>query len=141
GADSRPFAVTPNRPSAIIDGPEEARKRVRELVRNGADAIKINTSGGVISPKSDPATAHLSPEEIEMIVREATRAGIPVMAHSHGNEAIKNSLRAIVSSIEHGTWLDDEAIELMLERGAWTIPTLVASQTIIEEHDCSNPIV
>jgi imidazolonepropionase-like amidohydrolase len=135
GADSRPFAVTPNRPSAIIDGPEEARKRVRELVRNGADAIKINTSGGVISPKSDPATAHLSPEEIEMIVREATRAGIPVMAHSHGNEAIKNSLRAGVSSIEHGTWLDDEAIEMMLERGTWHIPTLMASHAIIEQLD------
>ncbi len=132
GADSRPFEPHPNRPSALIDGPEEARKRVRELVRNGANAIKVNTSGGVISPRSDPRTAHLSPEELEMIVREATRAGIPVMAHSHGTEAIKASVRAGVASIEHGSMLDDEAIELMLERGTWLVPTLMAAQNIID---------
>ena len=119
-------APYPGRPSNIADGPDAVRSKVRELVRAGADVIKVATSGGVLSPRDDPRHAHYSPEELDVIVAEAAAAGIWVMAHAQGAEGIKNALRAGVRSIEHGIFLDDEAIGLMLERGAYLVPTLLA---------------
>lgn len=116
--------VHPGRPDAVIDGPDAMRQRVRELIRAGANVIKLNVSGGVISPRSDPLKAQLRPDEIAEAVAEATAAGIYVMAHAHGVDGIKNALRGGVRSIEHGTHLDDEAIGLMLDTGAWLVPTL-----------------
>jgi imidazolonepropionase-like amidohydrolase len=119
-------APYPGRPNNIADGPDEARKKVRELVRAGADVIKVATSGGVLSPRDDPRHAHYSPEELEIIVAEASAAGIWVMAHAQAAEGIKNAVRAGIRSIDHGIFLDDEAIGLMLERGAYLVPTLLA---------------
>lgn len=122
----------PGRPSGVVDGVDEARKRTRELLRNGANQIKVNTSGGVFSPRDDPRHAQFSDEELAVIVEEAARAGSYVMAHAHGADGVKSALRAGVRSIEHGTQLDDEAIELMLEQGTWLVPTLGVGQFILD---------
>jgi imidazolonepropionase-like amidohydrolase len=118
----------PGMPSAIVDGPVEARTRVRELIRNGADVIKIASSGGVLSPTDDPRHPHFGMDELEAIVSEAAAAGRWVMSHAHGGEGIKQAVRAGVRSIEHGTYLDEEAVALMRERGTWLVPTLVAGE-------------
>jgi imidazolonepropionase-like amidohydrolase len=121
----------PGRPAAIADGADELRKVVRELLRAGADVIKMCTTGGVLSPRDEPTHTHFSPGEIDVVVAEAAAAGRAVMAHAQGTEGIKNAVRAGVRSIEHGIYLDDEAIDLMLERGAWLVPTLVAPRAVL----------
>jgi imidazolonepropionase-like amidohydrolase len=125
----------PGRPSCIVDGPEEVRKKVRELVRAGADVIKCATSGGVISPRSNPAHAHFRPDELEAMVTEATASGRFVMAHAQATDGIKNAIRAGIRSIEHGIWLDDEAIDMMLEAGTYLVPTLIAPMGVLEAAD------
>jgi imidazolonepropionase-like amidohydrolase len=116
----------PGNPHTVVDGPEEMRSKVRELVRAGADVIKVATSGGVLSPRDEPTHAHFSLEELQMLVAEATSAGIWVMAHAQATEGIKNAIRAGIRSIDHGIYLDDEAIEMMLEKGTYLVPTLIA---------------
>jgi imidazolonepropionase-like amidohydrolase len=122
----------PGMPSAIVDGPDAMRRAVRELVKMGANVIKVATSGGVLSPRDDPRHAHFRPAELDALVEEATAAGIWVMAHAQGADGIKNAVRAGIRSIEHGIFLDDEGIELMLARGTWFVPTLVAPQGVID---------
>jgi imidazolonepropionase-like amidohydrolase len=123
--------VHPGRPAPIVDGPDEMRRKVRELVRAGADVIKVATSGGVLSPRDDPRHAHFSPAELDVLVAEATAAGRFVMAHAHASQGIKHAVRAGIRSIEHGMFLDDEAIGLMLERGTWLVPTLSAPRAVL----------
>jgi len=125
----------PGSPSGIVDGPEEVRRRVRELIRAGADVIKVATSGGVLSPTDDPRHPHFRPDELDGIVAEASAAGLFVMAHAQGAEGIKNAIRAGIRSIEHGIFLDDEGIDLMLERGVWLVPTLVAPLGVLDAAD------
>lgn len=127
-------------PRTIIDGPEEARKAVRELVRAGADVLKVATSGGVLSPNDDPKHAHFQPDELEMMAAEAAAAGIYMMAHAQAYDGIKNAIRAGFRSIDHGIYLDDEAIELMLERGTWLVPTLLAPRGVIKAAEAGVPI-
>ena len=122
----------PGKPSPIVDGPDEMRRKVREFVRDGADVIKVATSGGVLSVGSDPRRAHLRMSELEVLVEEATAAGRFVMAHAQASDGIKNAVRAGIRSIEHGIFLDDEAIEMMLQRGTWLVPTLVAPIWVLE---------
>ena len=122
----------PGSPSGIVDGPEEVRRKVRELIRAGADVIKVATSGGVLSPTDDPRHPHFRPDELDAIVAEASAAGLFVMAHAQGAEGIKNAIRAGIRSIEHGIFLDDEGIDLMLERGVWLVPTLVAPLGVLD---------
>ena len=129
------FGALPGLPDTIVDGPDEMRKVVRELIRNGADVIKVATSGGVLSPSDDPRHAHFRPAELEVLVEEATAAGRFVMAHAQGAEGIKNAIRAGIRSIEHGIYLDDEAIDLMLERKTWLVATLVAPLGVLEAAD------
>jgi imidazolonepropionase-like amidohydrolase len=131
-----PFmAPHPGRPSGVVDGADEVRRKVRELHRAGADVIKVATSGGVLSARDDPRHAHFRPAELEALVEEATAAGMFVMAHAQGADGIKNAVRAGIRSIEHGIYLDDEAIELMLRRGTWFVPTLVAPQGVLDAVD------
>jgi imidazolonepropionase-like amidohydrolase len=122
----------PGRPGGIVDGPEEMRKRVREIVRAGADVIKVCTSGGVLSPRDSPRHAHFRVDELDALVAEAAAAGLPVMAHAQATEGIKNAIRAGIRSIEHGIYLDDEAISMMLSAGTWLVPTLVAPIAVLE---------
>jgi imidazolonepropionase-like amidohydrolase len=132
GCSLPPIPLHPGRPSGIVDGPEEVRKRVREIIRAGANFIKVNASGGVFSPRDDPRHAHFRMDELTAVVTEARAAGIEVMAHAHGTEAIKNSVRAGIRSIEHGTYLDPEAVDLMSSHGTWLVPTLGVAHQIRE---------
>jgi imidazolonepropionase-like amidohydrolase len=134
------FQEHPGRPSGLVDGPDEVRRKVRELVRAGADVIKVATSGGVLSPRDDPRHAHFRPAELEALVEEATAAGIFVMAHAQGADGIKNAVRAGIRSIDHGIYLDDEAIDLMKQRGTWFVPTLVAPQGVLDAADAGVPL-
>ena len=122
----------PGVPNTIVGGPDEMRVKVRELVRMGADVIKVAVSGGVLSPRDKPTHAHFRLEELKVLVEEATAAGIWVMAHAQATPGIKNAIRAGIRSIDHGIYLDDEAIEMMLARGTWLVPTLVAPRGVID---------
>ncbi|MCP3740378.1 amidohydrolase family protein [Rossellomorea sp. BNER] len=123
----------PGMPSGICDGPEQVRQKVREMLRAGADIIKVHATGGVMSPTDHPEFTQFSQEELSIMVQEATyRRGIKVMAHAQGAEGIKNAVRAGIHSIEHGIFLDDEAIELMLMKGTYLVPTLLAPVSVLE---------
>ena len=111
------------------------RKKVRELIRAGADVIKVCTSGGVLSPRDDPRHGHYRDDELDVLVAEATAAGKWVMAHAQATDGIKAAVRAGIRSIEHGIYLDDEAIAMMLERGTYLVPTLIAPMGVLEAAD------
>ena len=140
GAEAQIFPEYPGVPGSIVDGPDEVRRKVRELVRAGAEVIKIATSGGVLSPRDKAQQPGFDVEEIEAIVAEAHAAGLWVMSHAQSTVGIKNAVRAGVRSIEHGIYLDDEAIGLMLERGAYLVPTLVAAVGVIRAADAGASI-
>jgi imidazolonepropionase-like amidohydrolase len=123
----------PGRPDGVCDGVDEVRKRVREVLLAGADVVKICTTGGVLSPTDRPEDTQFSPEEIAVCVEEARyRGGRKVMVHAIGAEGIRNAVRAGVHSIEHGHLMDDEGLELMLERRMFLVPTLLAGIAVIE---------
>lgn len=127
------FPAYPGNPSGICDGVEEVRKKVREVLRAGAEVVKICSTGGVFSPTDHPEFTQFSPEELAVIVQEARyRRGTKVMAHAQGAEGIKNAVWAGIHSIEHGIYLDDEAIELILEHGTFVVPTLLAPVAVVE---------
>jgi imidazolonepropionase-like amidohydrolase len=121
----------PDRPHMVVDGVEAMRLRVREVIRAGADWIKLCTSGGVLSPGDQPHHSALTLDEIKAAVDEAESQGRKVMAHAQANAGIKNALKAGVATIEHGIWLDGDAIEMMLDGGNALIPTLVAPHWVI----------
>jgi imidazolonepropionase-like amidohydrolase len=122
----------PGMPSGLCNGIEDVRAKVREMIRAGADVIKIASSGGFLSPLDDPQLPHFSQEEVDAIVATAADLGRWVMSHAHGAEGIKRAVRAGVRSIEHGTFLDEEGVAMMLERGTWLVPTLAAGDTTDE---------
>ncbi|WP_416965729.1 amidohydrolase family protein [Streptomyces sp. Agncl-13] len=121
----------PGRPPAMADGPDEMRRTARTLLRAGAEVLKVCTTGGVLSPRDDPRHSQFTPEELDILVTEATAQGRYVMAHAQGADGIKNAVRAGVRSIEHGIHLDDEAIDLMLQHDTWLVPTLIAPVSVI----------
>ncbi len=108
----------------IVNGPEEVRKAVREEIKFGSDWIKILVTGAFMTVGDNPQNVHFSPEELKMAVEEAARREVPVMAHAHATEGIKQAVRAGVRSIEHGSYMDEEAIDLMIQHGTYLIPTL-----------------
>ena len=119
----------PGMPSGVCDGVDGVSRKVREMVRAGADVIKIASSGGFLSPSDDPMEPNYSQDEVDAIVRTAADLGAWVMSHAHGPEGIKRAIRAGVRSIDHGTYLDEEAAAMMVERGTWLVPTLTAGDT------------
>lgn len=124
--------LSPTIPHGVVDGPDEMRKKVRELVRAGAEVIKVCTSGGVLSPRDDPRHGHFRDAELAVLVEEATAAGLYVMAHAQATDGIKAAVRNGIRSIEHGIFLDDEAIAMMLEQGTYLVPTLMAPRGVLE---------
>jgi imidazolonepropionase-like amidohydrolase len=116
----------PGMPSGVCDGVDGVSRAVREVIRAGADVIKIASSGGFLSPADDPMEPNYSQEEVDAIVRTAADLGTWVMSHAHGPEGIKRAVRAGVRSVDHGTYLDEEAAAMMVERGTWLVPTLTA---------------
>lgn len=119
-------------PNGVVDGVEEVRKAVREVLRAGADWIKLATTGGVLSTSDAPTSSQLTIEEIATAVYEAAAQEKRCMAHAQGTQGIKNALLAGVVSIEHGIYLTDELIDLMLEKDAYLVPTLVAPLAVTE---------
>jgi imidazolonepropionase-like amidohydrolase len=119
----------PGMPSGVCDGVDGVSRAVREVIRAGADVIKIASSGGFLSPADDPMEPNYSQDEVDAIVRTAADLGTWVMSHAHGPEGIKRAVRAGVRSVDHGTYLDEEAAAMMVERGTWLVPTLTAGDT------------
>ncbi len=117
----------------VVDGVDDMRKAVREEIKFGSDWIKILVTGAFASAGDNPQDVHFSPEELRVVVEEANRRGVPVMAHAHATEGIKQAVRAGVRSIEHGTFIDSEGIDLMLERGTFLVPTLYIGDFYIEQ--------
>jgi len=124
GFDIRPRY--PGYPEGIADGPEEVRRTVRKIMRAGAEVVKVMVTGGVISANDRPEYPQFTPEELKVIVEEASYRNLQVVAHAHGKQGIKNAITAGVNSIEHGTCLDDECIGLMLSNGTFLVPTFLA---------------
>ncbi len=121
------------------DGADEVRKAVREEIRAGAKAIKLFASGGVLTPGVDPRSPAFTPDEMRAGVEEATKAFRTVAAHAQSTVGIKNAVAAGVTSIEHGVWLDEEAIGMMLERGTYLVPTLTAPYHIAQGAEAGIP--
>jgi imidazolonepropionase-like amidohydrolase len=111
-------------PNAIADGVDQLRYVARDLLRHGADLLKICTTGGITSPTDDFRDAQYTLEEVRAVVYEAAARGKPVAAHAEGLEGIKLALEAGVHSIEHGWFLDEGCIEQMVRQGTWWVPTL-----------------
>ncbi|MGH8495743.1 MAG: amidohydrolase family protein [Gammaproteobacteria bacterium] len=114
----------------VANGPWEAVKAVRERYKEGADLIKITATGGVLSLAKSGQNPQFMEEEIRAIVKAAADYGFQVAAHAHGAEGMKRAIRAGVASIEHGTYMDDEAIELMKEHGTFYVPTISAGRFV-----------
>ncbi|MFI5057042.1 MAG: amidohydrolase family protein [Candidatus Acidiferrales bacterium] len=119
----------------VVNGADQARYAVRLDHKYGADIIKVCATGGVLSPTDDVDTPQLTQEELNAIVDEAHALRRKTAAHAHGAEGAKRAIRAGIDSIEHGTFLDDEALEMMKQRGTFLVPTLMAVQGIQEQID------
>jgi imidazolonepropionase-like amidohydrolase len=116
----------------IADGVPALLNKVREEVKYGASVIKIVATGGVLSKGDSPEATQFSDEEIRAVVTEAHRLGRKVAAHAHGAAGIKQAVLAGVDSIEHGSFIDDEAIRLMKEKGTYLVPTLYLADWFME---------
>jgi imidazolonepropionase-like amidohydrolase len=114
----------------VADGPEQIRSAVRNQVKAGADVIKMCATGGVLSEGDAVGATQYTYEEMKALVDEATQLGRKVAAHAHGTDGIKIAVRAGVSSIEHGSFLDDEGAKMMAQRGTFLVPTLMAGETV-----------
>jgi imidazolonepropionase-like amidohydrolase len=121
-------------PRGIADGADEVRRTVRHQIRAGADWIKVMATGGVYSLMDAPDAVQYTVDEMRVMVEEADNAGLRgVMAHAENARGIKNALRAGIRSIDHGDGLDDEAIDLMLERGVPLVPTFLITEEMLRE--------
>ncbi len=118
----------PGPKEGVINGVEDAYQAVRQRYKEGSDLIKITATGGVLSQAKDGANAQFTKEEIKAIVATAKDYGFKVAAHAHGAEGMKRAIRAGVNSIEHGTFMDDEGIQLMKQYGTYLVPTITAGK-------------
>jgi imidazolonepropionase-like amidohydrolase len=114
------------------DGPDEVRKAAREQLKRGADVVKCMATGGVLTEGAVTGAPELTPAELESLVDAADTKGVPTAAHAHGAEGIKNAVRAGITSVEHGTFMDREAAELMADHGTYWVPTASALHGIVD---------
>ena len=117
----------------VANGPDEVRAAVRQRYKDGSDLIKITATGGVLSQASSGQNAQYTVEEIEAIVSTARDYGFHVAAHAHGTEGMKRAVLGGVTTIEHGTYMSDEIMDLMVERGTWYVPTIIAGKFVAEK--------
>jgi imidazolonepropionase-like amidohydrolase len=117
----------------VADGPWEARAKVRETVKYGADLIKICASGGVLSKGDQPGTPQYTLEEMQAIAEEAHKLGRKVAAHAHGTQSIKDAIRAGIDSIEHSSLIDDEGIALAKQHGTYLVFDIYNDDFILQE--------
>ena len=131
GMATRPFPPYPGSPDTVIDGPLEARNMARQIIRSGADVIKVAVTGASFAGRHPSAfQLKMREDELAEIVAEAQSSGIPVMAHAHSAEGAAMASKAGVSSVEHGTHIDREAAQLMAKNRTFLVPTLLASATL-----------
>ena len=116
----------------VVNSEEDGRKAVRQRYKDGSDLIKITATGGVLSLAKNGQNPQFTEAEIKAIVETAKDYGFTVAAHAHGAEGMKRAIRAGVTSIEHGTLMDDEAIELFKKFGTWYVPTITAGQSVAD---------
>jgi imidazolonepropionase-like amidohydrolase len=130
--DARQFSIFVDVPIVrnLADGPDEVRKAVRTNLKQGADFIKILGTGAVLSKGAPPGGQQYSEEEMHVAVEEAARWGRHVAAHLHGTDGIKAGIRAGVRTVDHGSMMDDEAVELLKTHHAYFVPTLYTSESI-----------
>ena len=116
----------------VINGPDQARQAVRYNIKYGADVIKTCATGGVLSLTDDVDTPQLTQAELDALVDEAHALRRKTAAHAHGATGAKIAIRAGIDSIEHGSFLDDEALDMMKARGTYYVPTLMAAEGLKE---------
>jgi len=126
----RPGLIKYGPEQGVADGPDQIRTAVRYMVKSGADVIKMCATGGVLSEGDAVGATQYTYEEMKALVDEATKLGRKVAAHAHGTEGIKIAVRAGVSSIEHGSFLDEEGARMMAQRGTFLVPTLSAGEAV-----------
>ncbi|KAK4940388.1 hypothetical protein LTR10_019494 [Elasticomyces elasticus] len=126
-------------PLLIADGIDEVRRAVRLLTRRGAKCIKVFSSGGVLSIADDPLRQQFSLDELRVIVEEANRAGRVVAAHCHGKVGIMAALHAGVHTIEHGTYMDEECVDLMKKNGVVYVPTRTIVKVGVDHPELMSP--
>jgi imidazolonepropionase-like amidohydrolase len=116
--------------NGVINSAEEARQAVRQRYKDGSDCIKITATGGVLSIAKNGKAPQFMDEEVAAVVQTAKDYGFHVAAHAHGAEGMKRAIKAGVTTIEHGTFLDDEAIELFKKHGTYLVPTIIAGRSV-----------
>lgn len=119
--------------TTVANGPDEMRRVVRQGYKDGADLIKVSSTGGVLSLAKSGQAPLFTEEELAAVVQTARDYGLKVTAHAHGDEGMQRAIKAGVVSIEHGTFMSDDTIRLMKERGVYYVPTLSAGKFILEK--------
>ena len=122
----------PGPESGVINGVADARKAVRQQVKFGADVIKITATGGVLSVAKDGNAPQFQQDEINAVIETAADFGIHVAAHAHGDEGMKRAITGGIHSIEHGTYMSDETMGMMINTGTWYVPTITAGKSVAE---------
>ncbi|MDU0371760.1 amidohydrolase family protein [Hymenobacter endophyticus] len=128
----------PGPAEGIANGPDQGRQAVREQYKRGADLIKIASTGGVLSVAKDGSAPQFTEEEIRAVVETARDLGLAVACHAHGAEGMKRAIRAGVTSIEHGTLMDEETMKLMKKNGTWYVPTITAGKSVADSAKIPN---
>ncbi len=128
----------PGPKDGVANGVADCMKAVRQRYKEGSDVIKIMATGGVLDVSTNGSGAQFTEEEMKAIVQTAADYGLKVMAHAHGAEGIKRALMAGVISIEHGTFMDDECIQLFKQKGAWYVPTIIAGKSVADSAKIPN---
>ncbi|HEU4812997.1 MAG TPA: amidohydrolase family protein [Xanthomonadaceae bacterium] len=123
----------PGPTQGVVNGVDDARQAVRQRYKDGSDVIKITATGGVLSYAKSGDAPQFTIPEIEAIVGIAKDYGYKVAAHAHGKEGMRRAIVAGVTSIEHGTYMDDELFALMKEHGTWYVPTIHAGRFVAEK--------
>ena len=127
------FAGDPGPKQGVVNGLEDARKAVRQQYKNGADLIKITATGGVLSVAKSGENPQFKEDEIREIVETASDYNMHVAAHAHGSEGMKRAILAGVRSIEHGTLMDQEVMNLMIKKNTYYVPTISAGEFVAEK--------
>jgi imidazolonepropionase-like amidohydrolase len=127
------FEGDPGPKEGVLNGPEDARKAVRQRYKDGADLIKLTATGGVLSLAASGQNPQFTDEELQAVVATAKDYGMTVAVHAHGTEGMKRAVLAGVDSIEHGTFMTDEVMELMKERGTYWVPTNMAGEWVAKK--------
>jgi imidazolonepropionase-like amidohydrolase len=127
------LAGDPGPREGVLNGVAEARAAVRQRYKDGADLIKITATGGVLSVAASGDNAQFRMDELEAVIETAADYGMHVAAHTHGAEGMRRAVAAGVHSIEHGTYMTDEIMQMMIERGTWYVPTISAGKFVAEK--------